>query len=248
MKTAFVLKRLKSIGETAIICNIRYAGQRLPYYTGKSIAPQHWELRKANKNYQRAKTSFAEAPKLNRRLDLIEVGIKEVYRRYKIDNSDTEPDRETLKHLLDIKFHRIKDTKKEFFDFFQEIIDDSKSGQRLHATKGTRISGSTIKTYITTLAHLKAYSAHIKKPITFNSITLDFHKEYREYLTRTIKLSPNSIGRDFAKIITVMNEATEQGLNTNLAYQSKRFVVETEETDAISGSKLQGNWGGNSKE
>ena len=43
----------------------------------------------------------------------------------------------------------------------------------------------------------------------------------------------NTIGRYINTLITLLNEATERGLNTNMTYKSKRFVVDKEETENI---------------
>ncbi|WP_431212295.1 phage integrase SAM-like domain-containing protein [Puia sp. P3] len=199
-KVTFVLKEKEAGKETPIVCYIRYKGQRLKYYTSELIHPKHWEDRKQSKNYQRAKGSLAEAPELNRRLDEIERTVKNVFRQFQNDHSNAIPGPEQLKQLLDVEFKRVATTKKEFLDFFQEIIDSSKSGTRVHPQTGKPISPNTVKTYVTTLAHIKSFAEKARRKVTFETVTLDFYSDYTEYLIKTLKLGVNSVGRDI-KII-----------------------------------------------
>jgi integrase len=66
----------------------------------------------------------------------------------------------------------------------------------------------------------------------FNDITLDFYFDFHTYLVNE-KLSTNTIGKRIAILKTIMREATERGLNTNLSFQSKRFKVTREKTENI---------------
>lgn len=233
INVTFVLKEKDTEKPTPIICYTRYKGQRLKYYTSELIHPKHWEDRKNSKNYQRAKNSLKEAPELNRRLDEIERTIKNVFRGYLNDYSNEIPTPERLKLLLDAEFNRVTVKKKDFLDFMQEIIDSSRNGTRLQPTTGKPIAKNTIKTYVTTLAHIKDFIEQTKRKVTFETINLDFYSDYTEYLVKTVKLAPNSVGKDIKVIKIIMNEATDRGLNKNLAYKSKRFVVSKEISDSI---------------
>lgn len=76
------------------------------------------------------------------------------------------------------------------------------------------------------------YQSTIGKKIDFETITVDFHNDYTEYL-KALELSTNTIGKDIKIIKAVMNEATERGINTNLQYKSRKFIKPTEETESI---------------
>lgn len=176
---------------------------------------------------------MAEAPEFNRRLDEIERTVKNVFRGYQNDHSNELPTPAHLKQLLDTEFGRTTTAKKEFLDFFQDIINSSRSGIRVHPQTGKPISPNTIKTYVTTLAHLKAFAEKARRKTTFESATLEFYSDYTEYLVKTLKLSTNSVGRDIKIVKTILSEATERGLNANMAYKGKRFVVGKETSDSI---------------
>lgn len=234
LKDPQIDKDPSEIKETPIICVIRYNAQRIKYYTREKIHPKHWETRKENKKYQRAKSSLREAPELNARLDKILTTIKNVFRQYRNDNNNQIPTPEILKSLLDKAFNRETETVKTFFSFFRELIDHSKTGLRVNPKTGKPIGYNTIKTYETTFKHLTDYQNNIwKKPINFESIDLEFYNNYKLFLIKKLKLANNSVGKHIQIIKLIMNEATERGLNTNLYFKSKRFAVVREKSDNI---------------
>jgi integrase len=245
-------KESSELKETPIICVVRFKAQRLKYYTGEKINPKYWDYRKDSKKYQRAKPSFTEARELNARLESILTAIKNVFRKYQNENHNSIPTIDTLKNLLDIEFERSQQSAKTFIGFLEEIIKLSKSGVRTNPKTGKPISVNTIKTYSTTLKHLKAFQLFKNKQIDFNTIDLDFYNDYREFLMdgkkfkRTnakdegrkmdfepLNLSTNAIAKHFQIIKLVMNEAVDRKLTDNIAYKSSRFAVIRENSDSI---------------
>jgi integrase len=245
-------KESYELKETPIICVVRFNAQRLKYYTGERINPKYWDNRKESKKYQRAKSSFAEARELNDRLENILTTIKNVFRKYQNENNNIIPATDTLKALLDFEFERSQQTAKTFIGFLEEIIKLSKSGVRTNPKTGRPISANTIKTYTTTLKHLKAFQIFKNKQVDFDSIDLDFYNDYREFLMdgkkfkrdknskedkiidmEPLSLSTNAIAKHFQIIKLVMNEAVDRGLTDNIAYKSSRFAVIREDSDSI---------------
>jgi integrase len=90
---------------------------------------------------------------------------------------------------------------------------------------------------------LKDFEAHTRYRIDFDTIDLNFFYKFITYLKSSressgrIKkknpLSQNSIAKTIQVLITVMNEAVEQNLTTNLQFKSKKFCVSWEETDSV---------------
>ncbi|MFL5739874.1 MAG: site-specific integrase [Flavisolibacter sp.] len=245
MTVSFFLTRPRAVAETSIFARISYSGHKLKYYIPEKINPKFW-----NKDNQRAKQSdkFREYPEFNARLNNILVSINNTYRKCINDNAGVIPNPETLKVLLDREIKRIQPDKTKantFLSFFQEIIDYSKTGIRLHPKTGKPISKNTLKTYVTTLKHLNEYQGTTKKKIDFDIIDLDFYTRYTEYLmkgkrinpetkkTEPLNLSTNTVGKHIQVIKMILNEATERGLNSNLSFKSKRFVTLREKSDSI---------------
>ena len=72
-----------------------------------------------------------------------------------------------------------------------------------------------------------------KRIIDFKTIDLDFYHDFLQYLTEELDLATNTIGKDIKTLKTILNDATERGFNSNLAFRSKSFVKPTEESDSI---------------
>jgi len=69
--------------------------------------------------------------------------------------------------------------------------------------------------------------------IDFDTIDIDFYNEYVKYLMHDLKFRYSTIGDNIKRLKTILNEATERGINKNLAFRSKYFSRLNEETDTI---------------
>jgi site-specific recombinase XerD len=231
MKVSFYLKRPKATSHTTIFARISYNGKQLKYYTSENIEPKNW----SKVNY-RAKESmrFREYPEFNARLDSIEATIKSTYRKYLNDHQHEIPSTSLLKELLDRIFHREKKQgNNTFFTFFDELIKQTKNGLRLHPQTGKPFSKATAKVYNTTYKHLQNYQVTRRRRIDFDVIDLSFYMDFKEYLLSEVKLSTNALGKNIQVLKLVLNEATELGVNRNLAFKSKRFTTVREDSESI---------------
>ena len=230
MKVTFHLARRKSLCETAIIAVIRYGNERVNFSSGLSIMPKHWN---ANKREVRVIKGISHM-ELNTSLTRKKNKIEEAFRRYRNDTGNI-PSRKTLKGLLDKEFNRNhfnEKSKKTFVEFFEEIILSSKEGTRLQPN-GKTISPATLKTYNTTLKHLKAYKIQKKVGLDFDNIDLDFYYNYVDFLTKQLNLSPNAIGKDIQIIKLILREAFERNATDKRAFESRRFRVVREQPNTI---------------
>jgi integrase len=233
MKVAFYLKRPDSPYDTAIFARISYNEGRLKYYIPESINPKYW-----NSDKYRAKESkdYKEYPEFNKRIDDIESGIKNVYRRFLIENENNPPHPDDLKVLLDKEIKGVEPIKSilyTFFGYYEDLISRSKNGNRLQPKNAKRYSKDTIQIYENTYNRLKNFQKTRKRIIDFKTIDLDFYSDFLQYLTEELDLATNTIGKDIKTLKTILNDATERGFNTNLAFRSKSFVRPTEESDSI---------------
>jgi len=245
MNISFYLTRPTANIETSIYARLCYSGLKLKWFTPEKICPSYW-----NKDNQRAKQTgkFKEYPEFNARLNNIESYINNIYRRYLNDHGGKIPTPEILKDLFDTEIKKrepLAEKERSFFGFFEELINQSKKGVRLHPKTGKPISNNTVKTYVTTFKHLSEFQLNYGREINFNSIDLDFYNDYVEYLMTGKKLHPktghlislnlssNTIGKHIQIIKLVLNEGTERGLYTNKSFKSKRFVTIREDSDSI---------------
>lgn len=235
-KYSYYLKDISSDSDTPIILNINWSNngtkKRLKFYINESIHPKYWQLNKDKDDYQRATNTkkIKGHSELNSRLDDIEARAKNIFRRYQNDNKKP-PTVEVYKKLLLEEILEQGKTDFGFFEFFKKFIEEAKIKTNLKT--GKIISSNTIKNYNNTYNHLKEFSRVKKKRIDFDTIDLDFYHDFNSYLTNEKEFATNTIGGLFKVVKTVLNEATERGLNTNLSFRSKRFQVVTQTTDNV---------------
>lgn len=230
MDVKLYLKRRDSKTETVVYARISYNGYQVKYYLPEKILPQFW-----NNDTQRARENkkFPEFPEFNIRIANLVSKVKNIFRRYQNDNGDEIPTPDILKQLLDSGIKGLHKKKEyTFFSYLQEMIDLSSQGLRLNPKTGNPLSKNTPKIYTTVQNHLLEYRKLSKKNIDFNTIDLDFYNDYKNYLIKK-ELYANTIGKHIQVIKLIMNECTDAGHNTNMAYKSKKFVVLREDAETI---------------
>jgi integrase len=231
MKISFYLTRPNVQTETSIFAKINFEGFKLKYYTTEAIIPKYW-----NKETQRVKKSLREHPEFNERLNRITSDIQTIYRKYLNDNDNKIPTPEKLKSILDKELKKIENPEDKllsFFPFFENLINQSSNGGRVQPTTGKPYSKATIQVYKNTYRRLREFQATRKRIIDFNTIDIDFYTDFTEYLSKRLNLATNTIGKDIKTIKTILNEATERGINTNLQFKSRKFSSTSEQTDSI---------------
>jgi|WetSurMetagenome_2_1015567.scaffolds.fasta_scaffold46104_2 integrase len=215
MVVNFYLKNPKAINETLIYLFFSFDNQRLKYSTGESVKPTYWNAEK-----QVVKNLGDEASDINDRLDKLRANVKKVYRE--LCNAEESINPEVIRQKL-IELSKFKKPKVDLFLFIENHIK---------AVKSVKKAG-TITSYNNTFNRLKEYKEFVRKKIDFNNINLEFYYDFVDYLTKQRTFSKNTIGKHIKNIKVFLNEATEQGLNKNMDYKSKRFKKLTEESDSI---------------
>jgi len=216
----FVLKEPNSDSSTLIYLFFNFNYQRLKYSTGEKVLPKYW-----NSRVQRVKESksFPEHYELNTRLDKMQSGVKNVYRR--LLNNEVTVDPKILKEELDKELKkdvRIKEkvTFIGFVDSYIEQVNDERKP-------------ATITTYKTTLKHISEYSESRRAKLTFDSINEDFYYDFKSYLVKEKKFANNTVGKQIKTIKAFMSVAYDRKLTTNLDYKSRFFKAEREDTFQI---------------
>lgn len=230
MRIRFFLKRPDAVNPTSIYALISYEGFKVKLYTGENIEPKFW-----NQKSQSARVSpkFPESPEFNHRLGLLKSGIHRVFTDYRNKNNNSFPTPQQLKVDLEAFINGSSDSA-SFIQYFETFIRNTQLGLRINPKTKLPIKESGIRGYSTTLQHINEFAKTWKRKVDFDSIDLEFHQDFCKYLSNTKnKLSANTIGSHIQRIKAVMAEATEKGLNTNMAFKSKYFVKQSEETEAV---------------
>jgi len=221
----FNLKNLNDPNkETLIFLFFRYQSGRLKYSTGLRIKPKFW-----NGNAHRAKSNrqFPQAPELNALLDALTNATLTTHRKYL--NDGKLPTFQQLKDALDIVTYRKEveeeDKQPSLIEFFEQLIEER--------TQNPKFANATVKVYRTAYNHLIVYKKKHFKDLDFDTIDLDFFNKYTTYLFNKKQFSQNHVNKLITSLKTVLNEATERGVNKNVAFRSKKFRVPKEEAKNI---------------
>ncbi len=225
MSTVRFNLRLKREESTLIIAKFRYDGRKIfVYSTRQKIEPKFWNDTKMRPKKDRR---FPQYEELNFYLNKIEDHILNAYRKFK--NEGISPTGKQLKHEMDILTKKIepeedsKAKKITFFKYFESFIEE----------RSKTYKEQTVKSYKVVFNRLKEYAAKNRKP-NFEDITLDFYNNYLTFLySKPYSFSKNTVNKHIRVIKTVLNEATEKGINTNLTFRSKSFKKPIHDTDHI---------------
>lgn len=227
-KLNYYLRDVKSITETPIVLFIRWDNQLLKFATKQTILPKHWDNNKQTiiENKSKPELSEKKTKLLNDYADVIHL-----FSRFENDNKRT-PTKEELKTLLEKVIHNVKpkETKLNLLQYIIRFIDESKT--RNNEKTGKPIAQSTIHTYQQLKSNIEKYSNKKRTTLEFEDIDLDFYIDFHAYLISE-NLATNTIGKRIAILKAILTDATERGVNRNLAFKSKRFKVTREKTDNI---------------
>jgi len=199
----------------------------LKYSTGLKILPYYWN----DKPIYRAKqTKNFLYENFNTTLNNIESTIVDLHR--KLRNDENIPTPEKLRYELNVLLGKGPLTgKMNLVNFANTVINESINGARL--TKGgKKISPFTIKSYNSTLNHLKKYQEEVNKEIDIDSIGLKFYKHFTEYFNEK-NYSTNTIGKNVKNLKVFLKEAYKRGITKNQDFLDEDFRVIEEETEKI---------------
>lgn len=195
------------------------------YETLNKVHPKKWDSKK-----QKVKEGFPNYVEINSRIsEQIDIAEK-ILQRFEEKNKRLP----SLKEFRELFLNEVENTQLEtldFFNFFKSFIEQSKT--KISEQTGRPISNGTIKIYNNCYNHLTNFARTKKKKIDFDTINLDFYNDFKDYLNHDKQFTTNTIGRIIKVIKTVLNDATERGVNKNLSFKSKRFKVISEQTDSI---------------
>lgn len=201
----FYLKNKRSENKTIILMYFNYNNKVLKYSTKNSIHASNW-----NKITCRVKPQSSNSLLINRQLNNIGDTIIDIY--YTLHSNNRVINNKVLKKQLDIALDR--EEKEDFFSYMKIYID-----QKNELRKTTR------KDYLQTLKTLKEFEANTGYIVSFESINLDFYTRFQNYMINSLNHSINTFGKRIKTIKSIMNYATEIGINKNLEYQKKSFKV-----------------------
>lgn len=224
----YYIRDKKSRKEISINYRINFsATQKLRGSTGLKVLPKFWD---EDKQKVRNRIEVSEIKDfINNKLIDFEKFIFNKINNYETNVLDEVI--ELLKNDVSIYFGKKRVEKKlTFYEFIRKFIDQSQG--RVSSVNNRPLSKRTIQDYERTLKMFIEFEKVVQYPMTFESINLDFYYNFLNYLEEK-DYSLNTIGK-FIKILKVfLNEATEQGINNNLVFRSKKFTRPSEKSFQI---------------
>lgn len=140
-----------------------------------------------------------------------------------------ELSRDSLSHLLDVYFGKVKEKATTFHDFFEEYIEACKT--RMNRQRGGQVvTYNTRREYARTLLYIEQYEELKGVHLEFDDIDQDFLASFVGFL-QGLNKATNTIAHKVISIKAVMRAAVERGLTTNERWKFYRNA--TEQTDSI---------------
>jgi len=225
----FRLKDPKASKETSIIADYSFGrGNRLRYSTGYKVYPKYWDL---GKQRIRSISTINNREDINSKLKEIESEF--IKRVNNLDEDSKKVDKKVLRRIWEQVSGKLKDTvdiKLDFLQFSDAFIESKE--EQIFNVKSVKLSIITIRSYKQTIKKLKDFNKKINYNLNFDNIDLNFYYLFINFLEEE-KYSLNTIGKHIKNLKTILNRATDAGLNTNLKYQQREFKVLTEITTEI---------------
>ena len=194
----FYLKDKNSNNETLILMFFNYNNKVFKYSTKTSIEPRNW-----NNKTCRVKQQSSHSLELNKQINKIEDSIMNIYHRMK--TNDRVINNKILKEQLDISLNR--QDKEDFFSYMKRYIEQK-----------NELRETTKKDYLQTYETLKEFERSSSYLVSFDTITLDFYNRFKKFMINDLNHSLNTFGKRIKTIKSIMNYATEIGVNKNLEY------------------------------
>ncbi|MDG2058623.1 MAG: phage integrase SAM-like domain-containing protein, partial [Flavobacteriales bacterium] len=207
-KVKYYLKDKNLEQKTAIRLYFNYNNEVFKYSTKLSIEPRKWDSKTC-----RVKSQANYSIEYNRELNVIADEIMKIYLNLK--NSNEIISKNILKDRLDIALERTEEE-----DFFAYT--------KIYLEQRCELKYTTKRDYLQTYNTLKEFEISTGYIVSFESINLDFYNRFKHYILNTLNHSINTFGKRIKIIKSILNYATEIGVNKNTEFLKKGFKVLSE--------------------
>jgi integrase len=227
------LREANAKSETLINLIVRWEGLTLTISTGEYANPSEWIKTKQRLDVSKSNPNRLLNPQINTRLSKFISDAEYCFSEYQTIHHTTPTKSELLK-LLNAKFHNkvVRIEKKNLFEFMESMVEEMITG--INPKNGKPYAKKTPSTYYQCLNQLREFSIYSKMKVDFDTINLDFHHSFYEFLATHKGYRLNYVGKIIRTLKTFLNEAIERQLTTNIAHKGRRFVSPKEKVSNIS--------------
>lgn len=213
-----IKQRENNIKKAQLFLRYSHRSKMVHFYTKKIIPLECWD-----KKNQRVKRSYPGYLKMNVYLNTYHQRVEDIVNTAFIEEEDP-----TVAFVKDQFKGKYKSkTVLENLSFWDFVENKFMSNSIKRLTK------NTIKSYKTSIKNLKKYEKHARVKLDWHNIDMDFYYDYQDYYLNFLDLKMNGFGKILKLLKTILNDATDQGYNTNKTYKSKNFKVLKEDVDNI---------------
>ncbi|WP_323786992.1 site-specific integrase [Psychroserpens sp.] len=222
------LKDVNAKAETSIILDYSFGrNNRLKFATGYKVIPKNWD--KSNQRI-RALSTLKNREKVNK--DLLRFCSDFANQVSNLSEVEKQ-NRDILRGLLVNIIRETEEVDKLITSFFEFADDFIKRKENQAKNIGAvKLSPVTVRSYKQTVNRLREFNKNVKYNLDFNLIDLKFYYTFIQYLENN-NYSINTIGKHIKNLITILNRASEDGVNTNFKYRHREFKAVSEETISI---------------
>ncbi len=227
IKLNFNLRKPNSNTPTPVNLVCRWEGNRMVIPTHEVILAENWNSKKQQAN---ATKKFPTHPEFNARLDGLKSHVTALFRSFVAENNRQPSIREFKERIKQAEKKHEQEPQVNLHQYIEKFIQNSRS--RFNS-KGKPISNKTIYLLENLKKLLEAYAAKKGKIIEFEDVTLDFYYGFVQFLQKDKGYATNTIGKRIKDLKLVMRDASENGVNKNLAFLSTKFKVPQEKSQSI---------------
>ncbi|RLJ61596.1 phage integrase family protein [Lacinutrix venerupis] len=225
----FRLKEVNSKKETSILLDYNFGrGNRIKFATGFKVEPRYWNNAKQK---VKAVSTISNREEINK--SLLNYEAEFISAISKLDELERQ-NKNILKSLLSKIIRKVEKKEQKLLTTFFEYADDyieKREYQSKHLSS-VKLSAITVRSYKQTVSRLKDFNKQVKYDLDFENIDLNFYYAFIGYLEK-YNYSTNTIGKHIKNLRTILNRATEDGVNKNLSFKKKEFKTVNEETVSI---------------
>lgn len=245
----YIRQKPNKDGLHQLLLSYFFNGSRLEYYTGVSIKKTDYVENYFKGNKKPIKQTAAFAAQYNSRLKNIEADAVKLATEAKGDDLNSQFIKEQLDLIYKPKQVEFKHTEQpkelSFIKYFENAIQDSKSGKRLMkrgARSGQRYGLNAIKNYSITLSALNRYLKYNgKKDLKFAEVNQPFYDDFL-YFCYEVETKEKATFAGYIKDIkTLMSEADlkHQTINfTKPTYEAHTIYLTSQQIDLLANLDL----------
>ncbi len=231
MKLNKYIRNPKHEGITSIYYTIVWCCNRLILQAGESIHTSEWN----NKKFEPKQNS--DNAMLIGRLNKLEQKIRDAFEKLEIEIGYENITPDLLKKATKggAKRKNIvveKNDRVLILDFFQRMIDDTKTGRRL-SDKKMLIKRDSIKPYCSAKQAFECFEVAKRRKFHLDQINQDLIDEFETYLVEVKKLALNTKSKYLQTFMLMASYAKQKKLISNETFANLKINVIREESDNI---------------